>query len=308
MIFRNKRKNNTDRNGDSLINSAINAIKQDKSNPNRDALIQKAMDEMYDYFATLSESDLCNPMIKMKILDVEYLLKDEFIPIKSEPIFNPNFNGGVPTEINNIEDAEQLLDYVVHKTRAILAKTHSIGIAPLAKSCISTSLNVEEICSEIGIDTIHIGLNQALESGNDHHFTIVRISFSDGTSRIFLIDCSYRQFFTKNKSNPRRIGVVRGVGKGCSVGYYMTLDEKRKSIAEQILQKGYIQATPDVIKSYFDAIIFSGRDKSFYDSKHLDYLNPNDLTPEYTVEDYVRKLNIIVRGRLKIPDTGPEIP
>ena len=83
---------------------------------------------------------------------------------------------------------------------------------------------------------------------------------------------------------------MRGPAAGCSIGSYMMLNEKRKKIAEKILSKGYIELTPDVIKEYFDAIVFSGRDKKFYEQHRLNYLDDDDIVPKFSAEDYLQML------------------
>ncbi|MBQ3414882.1 MAG: hypothetical protein IJH39_05950 [Clostridia bacterium] len=297
-----------DRKGKELIENAKRAIQLDKTTPNRDKIIEEAMNAMYDHFATYEEVDLKNDDIQIEIFKVENMLKNEFLPIQSEPIFDKNFNGEAPTKISTDEEAEKLLDYIVHQTRGKLAKCTDLKNDSLARQCINTSDELERICSKMGLHTIHIGINQELNYGTFHHFTIIRVPFSDGTHKNYLGDCTYRQFFTKEEANPRRIGVMRGEVRGCSIGYFMTSDEKRKEIAEQILQKGYIEATAEVIKAYFDAVIFSGRDKHFYEANNIDYLNPNELTTDYTAKDYLNIIGNNLKYRAKsIDDFSEEI-
>lgn len=298
-----------DKKGRELIENARKAIQLDKSNSDRDRLIEEAMNAMYNHFATYEELDLSNYALQIEIFEVECMLKDEFLPLQSEPIFDEDYNGTVPTEISTDEDAEKLLEYIVHQTRAKLAKWNDLKNDSLAQQCIYTSDELEKICLSIGVHTIHIGINQELKYGMFHHFTIIRVPFSDGTHKNYLADCTYRQFFTRNESNPRRIGVMRGPAKGCSIGYFMISDERRKKIAEQILQKGYIEATPEVIKAYFDAVAFSGRDRRFYEVNNIDYLNPDEITTDYyTAEDYLEILSENLRYEAKsISEVAKEI-
>ena len=66
-----------------------------------------------------------------------------------------------------------------------------------------------------------------------------------------MIDCTYRQFFEESLS------------KHC--GIYMINDETRRSVAEQILRNGWIEATPENIKAYMDGFEM-GKRKSFEES------------------------------------------
>ena len=134
-----------------------------------------------------------------------------------------------------------------------------------------------------------------MNNGMFHHFTIVNIPIANGESKMYLIDCTYRQFFTKSNSFIQRISVMRGPAKGCSIGAYMMMTEERKQIAEKLLTKGYIEATPQNIKEYFDAIIFSGRGYDYYEQQSLDFMNPNDCIPSYSITNYI---NMLIQNRV----------
>ena len=286
----------------------LQAIGLDKSNPDRDRLIEEAMNAMYDHFATYDESSLNKFALQLEIFEVEKMLDNEFLPLKSDPIYDADYQGTVPAEISTYEDARKVLDYIVHQTREDLSKWNDLKNEPLSQQCIDTSWKLEKICANIGIQTIHIGVNQDLGHGMFHHFTIVRVPFSNETHRNYLADCTYRQFFTKYNSNPRRIGVTRGPQKGCGLGYFMIIDDKRKRIAEEILQKGYIEATPEVIKAYFDGIVFSGRGKDYYEQNGIDYLNPEELVVQYTASEYMEIVGkVLCKKEKSISDVVGEI-
>ena len=280
---------NIDDEGWQLIINAKNLIEKDKSFPNRDCLIEKAMNEMYDYFAKCKEKDLNCSDLQLKLLVLERMLSDEYI-IESEPIFDENDEPVLPSRIYNEKDATQLLDYIVYQTRKYFSKYFDLRVDSLESQCIEVSKKIEEICSKFGVETIHIGINQKLKRGYFHHFTIVRITLEDGTHRKFLVDCTYRQFFTKTKSNLKRIGVVRIYSKGASIGAYMIKTKRRKEIANSLISRGYVEITPEVIKEYFDAIVFSGRDEEYYDKHGLDYMKDDDIVPEYTAKDYIKMI------------------
>lgn len=286
---------NIDEKGRELIENAKQAINLDKSNPERDALIQSAMDAMYDHFATYSEEDLNNFNLQLEIFKVERMLENEFLSLESEPIYDEKTDPRYPTTIRGKEDAEMLLDYVVHRTRKQLSMWDDVKTSSLAKKCFDTSYLLEDVCSARSIDTLHFGINQQLGNGMFHHFTIARIPLEDGTHKNYLMDCTYRQFFTKADSNPKRIGVMRGPAKGCSIGAYMMMNDRRKEIAETLLTKGYIEATSEVLKEYFDSVVYSGRDKAYYDEHGIDYLNPDEVIPGFTAENYLQTL-IRTRG------------
>ena len=290
IFFDDEMPANIDRKGKELIENAKKAIATDKSNPNRNILIEEAMNAMYDHFSTYSEDDLNNFNLQIEIFKIERLLENEYLSLQTEPRFNENHRGDIPTAIREEDDATKTLDYIVYQTRKKLSKHHNLQTDSLGKQCFNTSCDLEEICSTIHLDTLHVGINQNLGPGMFHHFTIIRMPFENGENKNYLIDCTYRQFFTKADSNPRRIGVMRGPAKGCSIGSYMMMTQRRKEIAETILLKGYIEATPEVIKEYFDAVVYSGRDKSYYEEHNLNFMNPDDVIPNYTAQDYMQML------------------
>ncbi len=269
--------------GLSLIKKAKEVIGLDKSVKERDNLIELAMNDLYNHFMQYSEERLNDFELQLELFEIEELLSKEYLPINTIPAYNEN-------EMNIPNNAETIIEYIVYKTRKRLSEHHNLETDSLEKECPQSSFYVEDICSKLDLETIHIGLNQNLRPGMFHHFTIVRIRLSDNTYKNYLVDCTYRQFFTKAKSNPRRIGVMRGPAKGCSIGSYMMLTDRRKEIAKAILTNGYIELTPDVFKEYFDAIIYSGRDKEYYSQNGLDYMNHNDIIPSYSVENYLQAL------------------
>ena len=285
--------------GKRLIENAKQAIATDKSNPRRDIIIEEAMNAMYRHFETYSEEDLHCLNIQREIFLVEKLLRTEFLPIRTEPIYDEDFEVSLPTTIKSKDDATKFLDYIIHDTRKMISKSKDLKNDSLEQLCIGTASYLERISSELGLDVIGFGVDKELKYGFFHHFSIIRIPFDDGTFKNYIADCTYRQFFIKSNSYLNRIAVVRGRVKGCSVGRYMMMTKRRREIAEIILSKGYIEVTPEVIKEYFDAIIFSGRDKTYYDKLGLDYTNPDDVIPEYTPEEYLQTLitNCVSKNR-----------
>ena len=270
--------------GKRLIVNARLAIGLPKSFPNRRYLIEMAMNEMYEYFSTYDEVELRRFDLQLELFKVERLLEDEYLPINTQPIFNN------PDVYFNSETG--LLDQIVYQTRKKLSERHDLSKASLAKCCIDTSSYLEKVCSKLGVEFISIGINQSLEHGIFHHFTIIKIPQDDGSHKLYLTDCTYRQFFTMNNSNPHRIGVMRGPVAGCSIGAYMMMNENRRNIAETILSNGYIELTPEVFKEYFDSIIYSSRSKDYYDANGLDYLNSDDVIPSFSADDYLEVLHI----------------
>ena len=271
-----------DEQGIKLIEVAKKAIELPKEHENRDSIIEEAMNNLYTYFSTYDEKRLYNFKLQLELFKVECMLENEYLPINTVPFYSDN--------LKTPENVSEMMQFIINLTRFDLAKDHNLETDSLEKECPNVSYNLEKICESLGVGTIHIGVDHKLKYGMFHQFTIVRIKQEDGTYKNYLADCTYRQFFTKKDSNLRRIAVMRGPAAGCSIGAYMMMSDERKEIAETILTQGYIELTPEVFKEYFDAIVFSGRGKDYYDENNLDYMNPNDVKPNYSVDDYLETM------------------
>ncbi len=292
-------KNIIDNKGRELIASIEFLVKElDKSDPNRDKLINDAMNKLYEHLSTYPEEILQNEELIFTIYKLERLLSNEFIDIDSEPDFDEDDEKEYPRKIKNESDSKEAMEYLVYRTRKNLSAKFNSNIKDESfdKMCISTNDYVKKLCRDLKIKHMDLQVDQKLKYGLFHCFTITKFDLGNNIKKYYLIDCTYRQFFTKTFSNINRIRVMRGLAKGASVGSYMIMDEKRKKIAEELLQKGYIEATPENLKAYLDGIVFSGRDYEFYKSNGLDFKNPNDCIPKYTVSQYMDKLIKSTRG------------
>ena len=273
-----------------VINDVKNAVLVDKSNPNRDKLIKEAFDRLYMFFSKYSEKELNSYVFVYEMYKLERLLADEFVDIESAPDFDLNTNKEFPDKILTVEDSRKALEYVVFQTRRKLFHSSKSMENTLEGQCISTNSMVKKLCTDLKLKYINFNVNQDLGRGYYHCFSIVKTQLENGKDINYLVDCTYRQFFTKSKNFIKRIEIMRGLAKGESIGTYMMMDENRKKIAEELLKNGYIEATPENLKYYLDAIIFSGRDKEYYKKNKLDYMNPKDCIPIYTINDYMDML------------------
>lgn len=96
--------------------------------------------------------------------------------------------------------------------------------------------SLAELCSEE---------NAILKSNllnNKHSFAIATI----GEKR-YIIDCAYRQFFQTEDNDEKE--------ESLDLEPVMSNDEQKKKIAKQILENGWIEATPENIKNYLDGFI-----------------------------------------------------
>ena len=270
------------------------AIDIDKSNPDRDILIKSIMLDLYQFFSNYPEKLLNKYVYIFEIYKIERMLSEEFIDIDSKPDFNENDFLVYPEKRLSKEDSINAAKFLVFLTRRRLSGGDGLENDSLEKRCIISSSYVRNFCIDLNIDYVSFNVSQDLTKGYYHCFTIIKFPLKNGEVKKYLVDCTYRQFFTKSDSFIERIEVMRGLAKGASIGAYMTMTEDRKRIAEELLKNGFIEATPENLKAYFDAIIFSARDKHFYKSNGLDYMNPDDCIPNYTINDY---MNMLIKNK-----------
>lgn len=261
--------------------------------------IRLVMNTVYKYFKrVIPEADF-NDKRLVAVFSLERLLEDKFLPLNNEPIYDPDKVVQKPSSINTEEDCIKMMECIVHKTRTDLSKWHDLKKDSLAKNCIDSSGKVEKACKEFGVEQECYQLAESLKPGLFHCFNVVSFDLPNGETKYYLVDCTYRQFFTYADSFLERIGMPLNEGPG--MGVYMMMDEERKRIAEEILTKGFIEFTPEVIKAYFDAFIFSGRNGFYYDSLGKRKMSKEDYEPHYTCEEY---LYAIAHGGIREPHIG----
>lgn len=195
--------------------------------------------------------------------------------------------------------SDEKANYIAQRMRQLLLDSeknnrgidYDLSTDNLRGECRNTTKLLLEECTELNTQTIMRrgsrnpiiadGFDTKFDLGiteNDNHsFGIVEI---DGKK--YIIDCTYRQFFSVTKNID--FGSVRDAGR------YMLADEQRKSFAEQLLKYGYIEATPENLKMYFDGFVLADRK-----SKESDSI-------EITPEEYQQKIADVNWERVKNDD------
>ena len=97
------------------------------------------------------------------------------------------------------------------------------------------------------------------------HFLLISQCFHMFGIISVIVDCVYRQFFSlTNNENFSDIN-------NAFVGLSMLRDEKSRKVAEQILKYGYIEATPENLKTYMDG--YTKLDDSELEAARQNYNN-----------------------------------
>lgn len=277
-----------------LLSEAEKVILLNKDIPGGMDIINEYMNKVYKYFKNVITTASFSDERLIEIFRLERLLENKFLPINSEPIFDLENQPILPETVTNESDCESLMRYIVYQTRLIINKYDNIKTATLEKYCINSSSYVSTICEKLKITQRSFWCSENLSHGTFHCFNIITINLSNGIVKNYLIDCTYRQFFTYAESFLERTGLP--LNCGANIGKFMMLDESRKQMAEELLTKGYIELTPENIKHYFDGFVFTGRNGLYYEQLGKKSIGKEDYEPEYTFEDYLEALN---RGGLK---------
>lgn len=217
----------------------------------------------------------------LEILDKDYIShmeknttgrKDTYESTETEYIIDsePFVDDKIDLEEYNEEMTdEQKLTIIVQTERRRLSKltdkngqAYNIMNDNLRGDCTVSAGKIVKECYSRGISSTQIFTRNAIRSLNGekmskhlgHNFTLAKIG-----EKHYIIDCTYRQFFSKTNNFPENEDHIT------DPGMYMIEDAKRRKIAEQILKNGWIEATPNNLKGYLDGFLMAER-KSFEDT------------------------------------------
>ena len=170
-------------------------------------------------------------------------------------------NGGGITE----EEAQLLLTWSVQKTRTVLFDTNKdfggnnkslIGMCGYSRMLSLVAFN------KSGLKVTINNTSYFAESVSRHGFGTITLPIEkDGIveEKQYLLDVTYRQFFSTIKCIVSKYYSPDNRVSSCpDVGYYMVNYLDGKEIAKEILKKGYIELTPEVLKKYACSFIVAG--------------------------------------------------
>lgn len=157
--------------------------------------------------------------------------------------------------------------------------------------CNEIAFEISRLCKKYGIDhqTIIIDplfdkmsyspFEEKLGDSVRHFASLIQLN-----NKKYLVDPTYRQFFTINQNNIKRIGVP--YLNGCNPGFFMMKNESYKKIAQHLINFGWIEATNQNLKIYFDGFAISFRNGIYYEDTK-DFIFRTD----YLAEDYISFLD-----------------
>ena len=270
----------------------------DKSNPDWENDVRIAMSKVYRYYKKKLPVFRGNVKELLKVIELENLLENKFLPIDSTPIIYRDFE--VPEVVKTKEDALNVVKSVVfnERVRLALACDGSDGLekSSLSQQCLISTSNIQDYCEKTNIPCTRYCCSPTLGKGKFHAFCILDFKLENGETVSYLVDCTYRQFFTYRKAFLERLGLVGFAG--CCMGKFMLMNDSRKKTAKGLLKNGYMLLTAENIKNYFDGFIFEGRNGGYYAEKGKEFLDESDYDVDYTYEDYLEAID----GVKTLPD------
>lgn len=248
--------------------------------------------------------EICNDKTNMayeslrdRLLDCEDKISDKFI-IDSNPnfdILDRKYMNKQPSDFKH-RSLEEQIKYIVWFVRSRLLEHHSdientkqdFNKLHLTNDCKLAANIVGLLCMQLNISCKIIKIAPAftdeykLYNGNGfHYFCLIK---DEDRDKDYIIDCTYRQFFTLDSNSLERLGVM-GLD-GCNPGIYMLQNMSRFNTARELLLNGYIEANDDNFKNYLDGFTLSFRNGLYYE-----WLGRVDYEVPYTIPQYLRFLN-----------------
>ena len=198
------------------------------------------------------------------------------------------------------EQALELLRWTVNNTRDNLAfegmnsrgvSEDVYGNSSLMGACgfsqFSTLYPLEQLGLKVTIN------NVGQFCGERHACGTVVIPIRDEGKIIekrFLLDCTYRQFFTL----PFNVA-ARYLSHSPSVGFFVSLDEKQIEFAKELLKNGFVEASEENMEKYFKPFFYGATkvDGILSVDKRIDEINFTEEIErkqeefDYTEEEFV---------------------
>lgn len=227
--------------------------------------------------------------VLIKVLnDLEKKLPNHFI-LENNPVYDLDNRIDKKDIINKSE--EEIVKYIVNRVRSFMVAHYSVdgnmsdvdlGRINLLGQCVNAcdkinfvSQAIKVSCRVITIPPAFCSEFNVYERGGNHQFCLITIG-----EKSYIVDVTYSQFFTMSENNLKRIGIP--LLGGCKPGIYMTLDEKRKAFAIKLMRDGFVEATDENIKLYFDGFAMSYRNGLYYEN-----LGKVKYSTDYTSSDYL---------------------
>lgn len=154
----------------------------------------------------------------------------------------------------NIEDIHTLLKYVSYSVRKKIADYEGMSMSEYSYSN-KCDLAQSMICyylQNLGIKVNPVNTNEVISGVCGHSFVIASFNTNEG-EKIFLLDPTYLQFFSKEKCDSHRFVIIdNSICVAPDPGFFV-VENHNESVILPLLQNGYIELTEKVAKAYGDS-------------------------------------------------------
>lgn len=161
-------------------------------------------------------------------------------------------------------EIQTILDWIIYSVRRYLNTLEDIFTSPLEQYDQLCTDKVTSLVHQLGLEVGTFNFNNVKDCLVDHIANIVYIKCNNGTlieDRIYLVDCTYRKFFTTDKCNINRYTNDAAP----DLGLYVSVENYKKFLAEELISNGYIELTDSSAKLIMEAYILASRNLTFYD-------------------------------------------
>lgn len=153
----------------------------------------------------------------------------------------------------SLHEADLILQWIIQNARTSLAKSEKDFLSASLTGCCGfaqsmTLLPLIEVSSFVTINNVGNFPNSPYR----HAFGTVQLPIKEDGKIYFkqyLLDASYRQYFTTAECNPGRY-YLKNYNAGPAAGYYVCQTEEGRQFASELLTKGYIELTEQNAKIY----------------------------------------------------------
>lgn len=200
-------------------------------------------------------------------------------------------------------EVQLLLEWVINQARKILAKSFgatNIDDLDLQGLCRVAQTIIYKITINIGLNPKCLTLSNILDNydGEDHKLNIIVFPMTNGISKTYLLDVTYKQFLSEDYT-PQ---VIK----------YWNNDLGKKEILTTLLKNGFLELTVENAKLYADSFWFTSQmtrqhiekliNKEAKEKYILDFKNPSkqDTLPYYD-DEYLEYYYGITQDDLKTP-------
>lgn len=256
------------------------------------------LNELYDYAKVIAPA-FCfdDDPIRVNYACVADFINNTEKLIPPEFIMNPAITTNRSFKCSRESEPEEIAEYIATMTRVQLCKRLTqtenlslITMLDLEDNCSFAAFTAASLAEYLGLKAKVRVLNPGfstdacLYNGGDHAFALIIID-----NRIFLIDCTYSQFFINSRCQIQKNGIM--LSRNCQPGFFMTLTPARRKVAEKILRDGWIELKNDELKHYIDGFTLSYRNGLFYErSEDFSFTTPYDVNTCWDFISYEKDL------------------